>query len=71
MLTGRVPFSHKNHQILYWSIVNKPLELPKQWNLSKDSCSVLQGLLAKDPDKRLGVFKVEKLKEHEFFRKHK
>lgn len=59
MLVGRPPFVEKNlHEVLK-SIVNKELELPS--GLSKEAGEVLNGLLEKDPKKRLRAPALKKL----------
>lgn len=52
MLVGRLPYSNKDVKSLFENIVNQTLEMP--YFLSLNSKRVLNGLLEKDPQKRLG-----------------
>lgn len=52
MLTGLSAFYDSNRSRMYWKILNEELPIPNF--LSKDAMSLLKGLMAKDPNKRLG-----------------
>lgn len=52
MVCGRLPFYNKDHDKLFALIVTEEVRFPR--NLSAPARSILAGLLAKDPAKRLG-----------------
>ena len=64
MLTCRCPFVNKNHQALYWSIVNTPLVIKPTSPLSQPAREALYQLLQRDPAKRWGA---AELKRSHFF----
>lgn len=64
MLTGLPPFYSQNINIMYQKILNGELRFPD--TMSPDACSLLEGLLTRDPAKRFGSdFNV--IKNHPFF----
>jgi len=64
MLTGLPPFYSQNINIMYQKILNGELRFPE--TMSPDACSLLEGLLTRDPAKRFGSdFNV--IKNHPFF----
>merc|ERR1712137_696036 len=64
MLTGLPPFYSQNINIMYQKILNGELRFPD--TMSPDACSLLEGLLTRDPAKRYGSdFSV--IKNHPFF----
>lgn len=67
MLTGLPPFFNDNRKILYHKILNEKLELPKEFN--KVLTEFLEGLLQKDPKKRLGCKSKgsDEIKNHKWF----
>jgi len=68
MLTGLPPFYCRDRERLFDKIRRADLAYPKY--LSAEAQSVLQGLLTRDPQKRLGTGPedAELLKQHPFFR---
>lgn len=52
MLTGDVPFKNESEYDLYEAIKFEPVKFPE--GLDEKSRSIIQGLLDKDPSKRLG-----------------
>jgi len=67
MLYGLPPFYSKDTLEMYQNILNKPLRL--RTNISIQARNLLEGLLQKDKNKRLGaVLDVEEIKTHDFFR---
>ncbi|RWS04291.1 RAC serine/threonine-protein kinase-like isoform X3, partial [Dinothrombium tinctorium] len=52
MMVGRLPFYNRDHDILFQLILLEDVKFPK--TLSTEAKSLLSGLLAKDPKKRLG-----------------
>jgi serine/threonine protein kinase len=68
LLTGLPPFYSHNRDEMYWNIVNKELtNLPNY--LSKEAIKLLKGLLAKNPEQRLGFINgLEEVKSHEFLK---
>ncbi|KAJ1970449.1 hypothetical protein H4R35_005859 [Dimargaris xerosporica] len=68
MLTGMTPFWAENHTKMYQRVLFDRLQLPP--TVSWEARSLISGLLAKDPHKRLGSnneFGIEKIKAHPFF----
>ena len=59
MLFGLPPFYNRNTRLAYEKLLTKELEFPHP--LSQAGQSLLQGLLTKDPTRRLG----SKVSEHE------
>ena len=74
MTTGKPPFKGKNKKKLYQKILNSKLKMPG--HLTGPCCSLIKGLLRRNPEQRLGsakstMFKtkgVTELKNHSFFR---
>jgi serine/threonine protein kinase len=67
MLTGLPPFYSQNINIMYQKILNGELRFPSY--VSPEAQSLLEGLLTRDVDKRLGSGKSgsEDVKRHPFF----
>jgi len=65
MLTGLPPFYSQNINIMYQKILNGELRSPSY--VSQDAQSLLEGLLTRDVDKRLGSQSGE-VKKHIFFK---
>jgi serine/threonine protein kinase len=66
MLTGLPPFYSNNRDEMYHNIVHKDLSYPRY--LSTSVIKLLQGLLCKDPERRLGAqHGFSEVKKHEFF----
>ena len=70
MMCGRLPFYHRQHEQLFEAILTEEVKYPSR--LSDVARSVLEGLLQKDPLRRLGGGSgdLRELKEHAFFNKH-
>jgi len=67
MLYGLPPFYSKDTLEMYQNILNKPLRL--RTNISIPARNLLEGLLQKEKNKRLGAERdVEDVKVHEFFK---
>jgi len=67
MLTGLPPFYSQNINIMYQKILNGELRFPSY--ISSDAQSLLEGLLTRDVEKRLGSNgKSEEVKKHPFFK---
>lgn len=64
MLTGLPPFYSQDVQQMYSKIMTAKLNIPK--NISEDAKSLLEGLLVRDPEKRLTEPAV--IKAHPFFK---
>lgn len=62
MLVGYVPFYHPNVQTMYGKILEDQLRLPSY--LSEEACTLLKGLINKDPKKRFGF---KRLRNSSFF----
>lgn len=67
MMVGRLPFYSQDHDELFESILSTEVRFPR--TLSTDSKSLLNGLLVKDPAKRLGGSEEDanEIKMHPFF----
>jgi len=67
MLCGRLPFYNREHDVLFELILTEPVRFPTR--LSETSKSILNGLLEKVPDQRLGggVRDAEEVMGHSFF----
>jgi len=63
MLNGLPPFYSEDVQLMYSKIMNAKLNLPK--NMGEEAISLIQGLLERDPNKRLAD--PEKIKAHPYF----
>jgi len=66
MLTGLPPFYSQNINIMYQKILNGELRFPSY--VSADAQSLLEGLLTRDVDKRLGSNTSQDVKKHPFFK---
>lgn len=66
MLTGLPPFYSQNINIMYQKILNGELRYPP--TVSLDAQSLLDGLLTRDPAKRLGSNPPDDIRGHPFFR---
>jgi len=66
MLTGLPPFYSQNINIMYQKILNGELRFPSY--VSSDAQSLLEGLLTRDVEKRLGTGSSEEVKKHPFFK---
>jgi len=66
MLTGLPPFYSQNINIMYQKILNGELRFPSY--VSGDAQSLLEGLLTRDVDKRLGSANSSEVKKHPFFK---
>ncbi|KAI9912237.1 hypothetical protein PsorP6_009599 [Peronosclerospora sorghi] len=66
MLTGLPPWYTRNRQELFARIREAPLEIPKY--LSRDAASLIQSLLHREPERRLGSRGAGDVKAHRFFR---
>lgn len=64
MLTGLPPFYSKHINVMYQKILNAQLSFPS--SMSEEAQSLLEGLLTRDPEERLGG---EAIKKHPFFAK--
>jgi len=67
MMVGDFPFYHDDHDILFGFILLKKLHVPK--DLTSEAKSLLEGLLTKDPELRLGGGRedAQEVRDHEFF----
>lgn len=68
MLAGLPPFYDETTDKMYEKILNDPLVFGEEF--SEEACSILTGLLDRDPAHRLGVKGAEDIKRHPFFHKH-
>jgi len=66
MLTGLPPFYSQNINIMYQKILNGELRYPP--TISIDAQSLLDGLLTRDPERRLGTNPPDDIRSHAFFR---
>ncbi|KAJ3022317.1 Serine/threonine kinase [Thoreauomyces humboldtii] len=67
MLVGRYPFHGEDEQDVLDAIMNDQVEYPS--NIPKDTLSLLQGLMNKNPARRLGGGRLgaEEIKRHPYF----
>ncbi|KAJ3413318.1 Serine/threonine kinase [Chytridiales sp. JEL 0842] len=67
MLIGRYPFHGEDEADILDAILSDSIEYPS--NMPKDTLSLLQGLMRKDPSRRLGGGKLdaEEVKRHPYF----
>lgn len=65
MLTGLPPFYDTDVNAMYNKILSEPLRFPD--DMDRDAKSLLQGLLCRDPKKRLGINGAAEIKAHPFF----
>ena len=54
LVTGNPPFYSRDVDKIYYSIQNEDIEFPSYVNLSTEIKMLLEGLLVKDPKRRLG-----------------
>jgi len=66
MLTGLPPFYAQNINLMYQKILSYELKFPSY--VSPDAQSLLEGLLIRDPDRRLGTHGADEVKKHAFFK---
>lgn len=52
LMCGRLPFYNRDHDVLFELILMEEVKFPR--TLSQEAKDLLSGLLAKDPNKRLG-----------------
>lgn len=67
MLTGLPPFYSQNINIMYQKILNSELRFPSY--VSSEAQSLLDGLLTRDPTKRLGTSDAAEIKKHPHLRR--
>lgn len=67
MLCGRLPFYNREHDVLFELILTEPVKFPAR--LTEVAKSILNGLLEKKPERRLGggVRDAEEVMAHQFF----
>ncbi|XP_065354750.1 RAC serine/threonine-protein kinase [Calliphora vicina] len=67
MICGRLPFYNRDHDVLFTLILVEEVKFPRM--ISDEAKSLLAGLLAKDPKKRLGggPGDVKEIQVHPFF----
>jgi len=65
MLTGLPPFYAQNVNVMYTKILSGELRFPSY--ISDNAKSLLEGLLTRDPEKRLGANGGKEVKEHVWF----
>jgi len=65
MLTGLPPFYAQNVNVMYTKILSGELRFPSY--ISDNAKSLLEGLLTRDPEKRLGSNGGKEVKEHVWF----
>jgi serum/glucocorticoid-regulated kinase 2 len=66
MLTGLPPFYDENTNEMYRKILQQELVFPD--DMSDAACSLLTGLLNRDPNARLGHRGTDEIRHHEFFK---
>jgi serine/threonine protein kinase len=67
MLFGIPPFYTDNLNKMYEMIQKSPIKYPKRIQISEDAKDIINKLLEKDPNKRLGTGGLKEIKEHPFF----
>jgi len=65
MLTGLPPFYAQNVNVMYTKILSGELKFPSY--ISDNAKSLLEGLLTRDPEKRLGSNGGQEVKQHAWF----
>ncbi|XP_055852444.1 RAC serine/threonine-protein kinase [Episyrphus balteatus] len=67
MICGRLPFYNRDHDVLFTLILLEDVRFPR--TISEEAKSLLSGLLAKDPNRRLGGGQddVREIQAHAFF----
>ena len=63
VLYGRPPFTSRNPSGIYDKILHSRLKFPKA--IDEKAKNLIESLLVKDPEKRIGI---KKIKKHEFFK---
>ncbi|KAN0004451.1 hypothetical protein ACTFIZ_010616 [Dictyostelium cf. discoideum] len=66
MMIGKPPFEHKNRALMQEKIISEKAKFPKF--VSSSARSLINGLLTKDPTKRLGANGAIEIKRHPFFK---
>ncbi|KAN0027011.1 hypothetical protein ACTFIU_009690 [Dictyostelium citrinum] len=66
MMIGKPPFEHKNRALMQEKIISEKPKFPKF--VSSSARSLINGLLTKDPTKRLGANGAIEIKRHPFFK---
>ncbi|XP_065879920.1 serine/threonine-protein kinase D6PKL2 [Euphorbia lathyris] len=68
LLLGRTPFKGTGNRETLFNVVGQPLKFPEGSSLSFAAKDLIRGLLAKDPQKRLGFKRgATEIKQHPFF----
>ena len=67
MLFGTTPFYNKKKNRMYELIQWGEIRYPKDIKVSNEAYDVINKLLAKNPEKRLGAHGLEEIKKHPFF----
>lgn len=68
LLLGRTPFKGNGNRETLFNVVGQPLKFPEGSSLSFAAKDLIRGLLAKDPQKRLGFKRgATEIKQHPFF----
>ena len=67
MLFGATPFYNKKKNRMYELIQWGEVKYPKDINVSSEAYDVINKLLAKNPEKRLGAHGLDEIKKHPFF----
>ncbi|KAI8879555.1 kinase-like protein [Backusella circina FSU 941] len=68
LLFGKRPFERSENDDLKTSILYSPLEFPSGINVSSECKDVVNRLLQKTPEERLGSHSIDELKSHPWFR---
>ncbi|KAK5578213.1 hypothetical protein RB653_003166 [Dictyostelium firmibasis] len=66
MMIGKPPFEHKNRALMQEKIISEKPKFPKF--VSSSARSLINGLLTKDPTRRLGTKGAIEIKQHPFFK---
>ncbi|XP_062106731.1 serine/threonine-protein kinase D6PK isoform X2 [Humulus lupulus] len=68
LLHGKTPFKGNGNRETLFNVVGQPLKFPSGSNVSFAAKDLIRGLLAKDPQKRLGFKRgATEIKQHPFF----
>eukprot|EP00514_Thraustochytrium_sp_LLF1b_P002884 CAMPEP_0184515160 /NCGR_PEP_ID=MMETSP0198_2-20121128/4349_1 /TAXON_ID=1112570 /ORGANISM="Thraustochytrium sp., Strain LLF1b" /LENGTH=507 /DNA_ID=CAMNT_0026905399 /DNA_START=1103 /DNA_END=2626 /DNA_ORIENTATION=- len=67
MIVGVPPWYSKNHHIMFDGICNKHLEFPNDCSASPAARNLIEGLLVKDPRRRIASLGASEVREHVFF----
>jgi serine/threonine protein kinase len=69
LLYGISPFYAPKKEDIFMAIMNLEPKFPKEPQVSKEVKDLIKGLIAKDPDRRIGSLKgVEEIKSHPWMR---